>query len=147
MSNLIRFGMQFGKVTVTADLAGCAMWLPPDETDFTEERLGQAGMLDAARHIGDEADPRMVRFLEASEIIHRRIIPSPHWYLVVLGVDPAYQGRGIGRALLAGTLVKADEGGFPAYLETTKPGNLGFYERSGFRLRHEQALPDGGPVV
>ena len=147
MAGLIRYGMRFGEAAVTSDLAGCAVWLPPGETDFTEERMGQAGMLDAARIIGEAAEARMSLFVEASELVHRRIAPSSHWYLVVLGVEPDHQGQGIGSSLMAGPLKRADEAGLPAYLETLKAGNLPFYERRGFSLRHQEALPDGGPMV
>ena len=147
MAGIVRYGMRFGEVKVTPDLAGCAIWLPPGETDFTEERMREAGMGNAAAVVGREAEARMMSFVEVSEVVHRRLVPSDHWYLVILGVNPDRQGEGIGRALLAGTLARADEAALPVYLETLNHANLAFYARSGFTLRHTEAIPGGGPDV
>jgi ribosomal protein S18 acetylase RimI-like enzyme len=57
---------------------------------------------------------------------------EPHWYLGTLGVDPAQQHRGFGRALLADWLAEVDRGESCAYLETDRPENVAFYERAGF---------------
>jgi ribosomal protein S18 acetylase RimI-like enzyme len=147
MANLLRYGLRFGEVTATPDLAGCTIWLPPGETEFTSERMAQAGMLDAASHLGEQANARMERFITATELNQARLVPQPHEYLLVLGVDPARQGQGIGSALLASILNRASAGRLPVYLETTKQTNLAFYERQGFNLLRQEALPAGGPPV
>jgi GNAT superfamily N-acetyltransferase len=69
-----------------------------------------------------------------------------HWYLAAIGVDPPAQGTGVGSALLKTMLVRCDAERMPAYLETSYPENVPFYERRGFRVRGEQRLPDGPPV-
>ncbi len=43
-------------------------------------------------------------------LYHQRVAPCPHWYLVVLGVKPCQQGRGLARALLEPMLARADAG-------------------------------------
>jgi GNAT superfamily N-acetyltransferase len=58
--------------------------------------------------------------------------PEPCWYLAFTGVDPAAQGHGIGSAMLAAVLERADREGFPAYLEASCPENQRLYERHGF---------------
>jgi GNAT superfamily N-acetyltransferase len=55
----------------------------------------------------------------------------PHWYVAVLGTAPPHQGRGVGAALLALVLRRCDAEGIGAYLESTKPENVPWYERSG----------------
>jgi GNAT superfamily N-acetyltransferase len=57
---------------------------------------------------------------------------GPHWYLPVIGVDPACQGRGLGSALMRYALVRSDRDGVPAYLESSNPRNISLYERHGF---------------
>lgn len=69
-----------------------------------------------------------------------------HWYLGFIGTDPGHQGQGLGTALLAHTLDRCDRDRMPAYLEASRPENIPFYERLGFRMHHEFALPDGPPV-
>jgi GNAT superfamily N-acetyltransferase len=70
----------------------------------------------------------------ALDALHPR---EPHWYLGTLGVDPEVQGRGVGSALLAAWLAGADRDGLPAYLETDRERNVGFYARAGFELAGE----------
>lgn len=71
---------------------------------------------------------------------------EPHWYLAVLGTDPAHQGRGIGSALLGPTLDRCDAEGIGAYLESSKEANIPFYRRHGFEVTGEVAMA-GGPSV
>ncbi|MEU2134084.1 GNAT family N-acetyltransferase [Streptomyces sp. NPDC018352] len=72
---------------------------------------------------------------------------EPHWYLAVVGADPAARGQGHGAALLRSGLAKADAAGLPVYLESSKPDNLPFYEHFGFTVLGEAQLPGGGPVL
>lgn len=147
LSHIVQYGIQFGEVYATSSLSGCAVWLPPGETEFTEERMGEVGMLEAAGHIGAQAEQRMLKFVAESEEFHRRIATQLHWYLVILGVDPPRQGQGMGNALLAPVLARADAGNYPVYLETANPGSVAFYQKRGFTARAEAALSGGGPYL
>lgn len=57
---------------------------------------------------------------------------EPHWYLPLIGVDPAHQGQGYGSALLARTLQECDRAHMPPYLESSNVKNVPLYERYGF---------------
>jgi GNAT superfamily N-acetyltransferase len=59
----------------------------------------------------------MMTIMRYADEIHKRIMPDPHWYPVVLGVGPACQGQGIGSALIQPVLKRADADGVPCYLE------------------------------
>jgi predicted N-acetyltransferase YhbS len=77
-----------------------------------------------------------------------RVHPTePHWYLAVLGTDPAHQGKGIGGALQRVVLDRCDREGVPAYLESSKESNVPYYERFGWRVTSELTLPKGGPTL
>ena len=52
--------------------------------------------------------------------------------LPLIGVDPAYQGRGYGGAMMSHALEHCDREGVPAYLESTNPRNVSLNERHGF---------------
>jgi ribosomal protein S18 acetylase RimI-like enzyme len=80
------------------------------------------------------------RWREVFEALHARHPPEPLWYLSLLGVAPARQGRGVGSALVADWLADVDAAGEPAWLETSHPGNVGFYRRFGFRVADEIEL-------
>lgn len=144
---ILSYGLRFGEVYATSNLSGCAVWLPPGETDFTEQRMAQVGMLDYAAHLGADTEKRLMTFVTESEKYHHKVAPRPHGYLVLLAVDPPWQGQGLGSALLARVLARADAGGFPTYLETTHASNLPFYQKHGFAVRAQATLPDGGAYV
>jgi ribosomal protein S18 acetylase RimI-like enzyme len=59
---------------------------------------------------------------------------EPHWHIGPIGVDPAFQGQGVGRALLASFLETVDEDGSMAYLETDVDRNVSLYEKFGFQV-------------
>jgi GNAT superfamily N-acetyltransferase len=68
---------------------------------------------------------------------------EPHWYLGILGTDPAHQGCGVASALVKPILEQCDADGVPAYLESSKRDNIPFYERHGFRVTGEVQVDDG----
>jgi len=88
--------------------------------------------------------PAALRALGAIEREHPR---EPHWYLAVLGTDPAAQGHGLGGALLRSRLDRCDAAGVPAYLESSKPENVPYYKKFGFQVTKELAMPGGAPPV
>ncbi|MGO9558015.1 MAG: GNAT family N-acetyltransferase [Acidimicrobiales bacterium] len=57
-----------------------------------------------------------------------------HWYLPFFGVDGALQGKGLGGELMKHCLASVDTSHLPAYLETSNPRNIPFYERHGFEV-------------
>jgi GNAT superfamily N-acetyltransferase len=67
--------------------------------------------------------------------------------LFYLGVTPMRQGQGTGSALLQPVLARADTDQLPCYLETGVARNVPFYERRGFQVVAEGALPRGGPPL
>lgn len=62
---------------------------------------------------------------------------EPHWYLAVLGVEPTWQGRGVGGVLLRaiGDLVSASPAAL--CLECDRPESVRFYRAHGFEVRAE----------
>lgn len=79
----------------------------------------------------------------AIPLIERHRPRDPHWYLDILGVDPAQARQGLGTALLQHGLARADEGGQPVFLDTLSQDNVAFYQRHGFEVSAEVTLPDG----
>lgn len=144
----VAYGERFGHVDTTAGtMIGHAVWLPPGRTELSPSRMEDVGFVEAPRHLKEDELERFGAFVDTMAAAHERFVPGPHWYLMVLGVEPAHQGQGAGSALIAPTLARADAEGLPCYLDTAKERNLAFYRRHGFEVRDEQRVPGGGPRV
>jgi len=124
-------------------VVGSASWLPPGAIPRSRSREARIYSACARALITGRNRRTGISLLNAVESKHPT---EPHWYLALLGVDPAQQGRGLGRALLAPVLSHCDEALEPAYLETQKPENLPFYERFGFRVIDEVSVSDSPTV-
>jgi GNAT superfamily N-acetyltransferase len=61
-------------------------------------------------------------------------LDEQHWHLGPVGVEPGYQGRGIGGAVMRAVCAWLDEGARLAWLETDKERNVRFYSALGFEL-------------
>lgn len=102
------------------------MWLPPG-VDPDGERMIALVQENAPPSVL----PDLMRVMEQMGAYH----PSePHWYLPLIGVDPARHGNGLGSALMRHALRRSDADGVPAYLESSNPRNIPLYERHGFEI-------------
>jgi GNAT superfamily N-acetyltransferase len=83
-------------------------------------------------------------------IFHKfdKLHPSqPHWYILILGVHPDHQGKGIGGQLLNQVLQRADDERVAIYLESSNPKNLDFYRKYGFEVTDEIVPIAGCPPI
>ena len=114
--------------------AGVALWVPPGtEAEFDELTFSV-----------DDAGPEYESFWAWAEEARPA---EPHWYLDHLAVEASARGSGLGVALIEHGLALARADGAPAFLCTSRPDNVGFYERRGFEVEVEGTAPDGGPRV
>ncbi len=123
---------------VADDFGGTAMWLPPGahvEGSLVEEVL--------TRSVGNPVREEVFEMLEEMDRAHIR---EPHWYLPMIGVDPSFQGQGLGSALLRHALARCDEASLPAYLESSNPANVPLYERHGFEVQGTIQIGSSPPV-
>jgi len=105
---------------------GAALWLPPD---IHPDEDALVALLQ--RTIPEENQQEIFAFIEQMDSSH----PSEsHWYLPMIGVDPAKQGNGYGSALLKHALERCDGEGKLAYLESSSPKSIPLYQRHGFEL-------------
>jgi ribosomal protein S18 acetylase RimI-like enzyme len=122
-------------------LVGVAVWLPPgaDEPTLRREltQLPQWARLAARR---PQAVPRLLRADRTLDALHP---PQSHWFLSLLGVEPAVQRRGIGGALVAAGLAR--RGALAVHLDTSRPENLPWYRRFGFEVTAEVHAVPGAP--
>ena len=105
---------------------GAALWLPPGV--HPDENV-LAALLQ--RTIPEENQQEIFAFTERMNSSH----PSePHWYLPMIGVDPAKQDNGYGSVLMKHALARCDGEGKLAYLESSSPRSIPLYRRHGFEL-------------
>lgn len=135
----VRLGFANGEVwTTPGSVEGAAVWVAPGRAEFSDEQMGEAGIDRMAEAFGPEAMERFGMLMAAMGEQHAANMgESPHWYLLILGVDPPRQGQGVGGDLLKPMLARLDELNLPAYLETMKTKNLPFYQRHGFEVVSE----------
>ncbi|MCU1369578.1 MAG: GCN5-related N-acetyltransferase [Ilumatobacteraceae bacterium] len=131
-----------GEVLVDDEVGGAAIWASPGHWKGTAgEALALA--VPSARLFRT----RMPRAIANLTLMERKHPQEPaHWYLAVLGTDPAHQGKGIGSALITAITDRCDEQGLGAYLESSKEQNVPFYARHGFEVREQIASGDGPPM-
>jgi ribosomal protein S18 acetylase RimI-like enzyme len=113
-----------GSAYCTDAYAGVALWLPPG-VHPDEERLAELVESTVSASIRHEA-------FSVFEEMAKYHPTDPHWYLPLIGVDPAHQGKGLGDALMTYALQRADRDHVAAYLESTNPRNISLYRRHGF---------------
>ena len=128
----------------TADsLKGCAavaLWLPPGVEPDEEAMIG---LMKRAVPESFLADAFAV--FEQMSNFHPQ---EPHWYLPLIGVDPACQGAGHGTELMRHALRGCDADHKLAYLESSNPRNIPFYERlEGWRDPGGNVSPDRSDVT
>jgi ribosomal protein S18 acetylase RimI-like enzyme len=73
--------------------------------------------------------------------LHRKLVPYPHWYLQIIGVDPKYQGQGFSSRLVRPVLERIDRERMSCFLETNTGKNVAIYRRFGFEVVSEDKMP------
>jgi ribosomal protein S18 acetylase RimI-like enzyme len=134
-----------GGVEVAGDGTGigaAALWDPPNQ--WQDTRWGQLAMTPTFLRV---FGLRSMQGRAVQEAMKRAHPEEPHWYLAVIGSDPTVRGQGFGQALMRSRLDRCDAEYCPAYLESSKPENVPYYQRFGFTVTREIELPGGGPAM
>lgn len=131
---MIRFGFLAGETYAAADPPeGVALWLPPN-AKWTRENIEASGMHLLASVIGDDAYQRYREVVGREWQARERDMPGACWYLLLLGVEPNSQRRGLGGALMRPILERAGAERLACYLETENQRNVAFYMKQGFDM-------------
>jgi len=139
-----KYALLYGECHATAEQDGVALWLLPGSTHMTPRRMFRAGMFAAPFRFGLRDFKAFGAFVGHTDKVHREAVPEPHYYLLTLGVAPFAQGTGAGGRLLRDMLGRADRDRKPVYLETQRPENIPIYERFGFNVVSDAAIPEIG---
>jgi hypothetical protein len=110
------------------DYSAAALWLPPGVN--SDENL-------IASMIQDIVPEKLVGPLVMLDEELEKYHPDACWYLATLGVDIKMQGGGRGALIMKEQMRVCDESSSIAYLESSNPANISFYERYGFEAMGE----------
>ncbi len=132
----VRMSLRRGRILTTDDLGAVSVWAPPGKW--------KTPPLDAARMAPSGVFLAHEPVVAAKFFFHmeKQHPTEPHWYLATLGSDPGRKGSGSAKALLETVLGECDRDGLPAYLESSKFENVGYYERFGFEVTGEIQVGD-----
>jgi len=141
-----KLGLPGEDVWTADDYSAAALWVPPARADLKQPwwdeilmiptivaftGLGGFGRVDAFRKSADKHHPK----------------DKPHYYLMTIGVDPRFQGQGLGSAILDATLAGIDAQGLPSYLESSNEKNVPLYKRHGYVVTSEfRPQPEAPPL-
>ena len=143
----IRMGLLYGEVHTTHSMDGVAVWVNPSNSHLAMGQFIRSGFLTAILSMGLTTLKRFMSTAAFFEELKKQTISEPHWVLVILGIEPSQQGKGLGGKLIAPILARADAEGMPCYLESLNERNLSFYERHGFEVATHRQIPKEGPQV
>jgi ribosomal protein S18 acetylase RimI-like enzyme len=130
---------EYGTVYSVDDFRGAALWLPPGAHP-DEEALSSLLEQTVPERFQDDA----FSLFEQMSLFHPG---EPHWYLPLIGIDPAYHRQGYGAALLRHTLAECDRDRLPAYLEASSLESIPLYERHGFRALSTIQVGSSPPIT
>ncbi|TCJ95067.1 GNAT family N-acetyltransferase [Nocardia alba] len=122
-------------------VGGAALWTPPHQQNpstLTELRTLPG--------IWQAFGRRTLAGKQVGDLLKKNHPTEPHWYLAMLGSAPDVRGEGYGHALLHSRLDRVDAEHAAAYLESSNPVNVPYYERFGFVVTGELRIP-GGPTL
>lgn len=135
---LLAMALPHGLCRVTSGAEAATIWKPPgkwhlsiwDYVAHAPQLLGIFGT-------------RVLSVLATMDRIEKVHPKREHFYLQVVGTDPAKQGKGFASAILRHQLAASDAAGLPCYLESSKDTNIPIYRSFGFETTGEIEIPDG----
>ena len=139
---ILRYGLRYGETHISShQLEGIALWVRSNRVSMTFWRLIISGAFWPTLKMGQDSGRRMQILARYLEDKHKEMAPFSHWYLMLLGVDPEFQGKGYAGRLLRAMFARTDADGLPYYLETETERNVSFYEHLGFNVLDTCTLP------
>lgn len=147
VANLFSFiglsvSLRYGEVYASSEkLEGVAAWLPPGKAPFGGWQILRSVPVSVLFRFGRQGAGRLLSYGLYEDSLHRKLVPYPHWFLEVIGVDPAYHGQGFCSRLLRPVLQRVDRERKACFLVTHPAKNVAIYERFGFEVVSQEKMP------
>ena len=139
---LLSVSLKYGEVYASSEkLEGVAAWLPPGKATFGGWQIIRSVPLSIIFRFARLGASRMWVYGRYVDNLHRKLVPYPHWFLQIIGVDPEYHGQGFSSRLVMPVLQRIDRERMPCFLDTSNEKNVAIYRRFGFELVSEDKIP------
>jgi ribosomal protein S18 acetylase RimI-like enzyme len=134
--------LRYGEVYASSEkMEGVSAWLPLGKAPFGVWQIIRSVPLSVLFRFGRQGASRMQAYGRYVINLHRKLVPYPHWYLQIIGVDPAYQRQGFSSQLISPMLERIDREHLSCFLETNTEKNVAIYQRFGFEVVSEDKIP------
>lgn len=139
----VSYGLIFGKIYAPSPkIEGLAIWYLSNKYKMNMMKQLRAGGMRLFMKLKKETISRMMPIGRFSAEMHHKYGSFKHWYLSPIGVDPEFQGKGLGSLMIRTMLNRIDNEKLPSLLETQNPVNVEIYKRFGFEVVATETIPD-----
>ena len=134
--SMVRYGILYGEAySVSLNFEGVAVWLPSEQAEMTMWRMFRSkGFSLIYKKLSRQSRNKMMDYYKESSKLHQKNANFPHWYLLFIGIESNFQGKGYATKLLKPMLKRFEKEKLPVYLETQNDSNVPFYEHFGFKV-------------
>ncbi len=133
MKILLRYTLIYGNIYFTDDHKSVAMWMGPDKPMIDDIKILSLGLIMYPFKIGVRNFIKLLDISGQWDKEHKKL-NKRHYYLMVIGVEPEYQQKGIGSRLMQVGLKKADNEKLECFLETVTYEDVRFYLKHNFEI-------------
>jgi len=133
MRILLRYTLKYGNIYFTEDHKSVAMWIGPDKPMVDDFKVLSLGLILYPFKVGLKNFIKVLDLSGQWDKEHKKL-SKRHYYLMVIAVEPEFQGKGIGTHLLQDGLMRADNENLECYLETCTEEDVRFYRKHNFEI-------------
>jgi len=138
----LRYSIKFGIAqAISPRFEGIALWLPPSKKNFEFSKTLRSGTFAGWVQLSKDFLLHVLPIANHLESIRLHVIREPHWYLLYIGVECEYQGKGYSTKLINHMLEKIDTSKKYCYLETHTEKNVQIFQRFGFQVADVSRIP------
>ncbi|MFX1389808.1 MAG: GNAT family N-acetyltransferase [Promethearchaeota archaeon] len=141
----LRYYMRVGEVyTTSSNFEGFALWQfkksKEEEQDKPRSLFVDWFSFRLEKALG-EAVEKVYSIYDYILSIQYELVPFPHWYFFIIGVDPNFQGKGYASRLISPMLARIDKEQLGCYLDTNSENNVAIYQHFGFKILKQYQIP------
>lgn len=139
---LIRCNLRYGNVELAQNGNGILLWISGNRFPLTLSMLVHSGMIWTPLKIGPPAFQRLESHEAFCDCEIKKRAPEGHAYLWVVGVNPEFSRKGLGKQMIQSALVNMRRYGHSScVLRTDNRNNIALYEHLGFRQIYTDIEP------